>query len=285
LLSVGSIGIVAGALGLRAGFAHEGEDHEATPAGGGEAAHPAHIHAGTCEELGDVVFPLNDVVALGGDVAPASTPGTMSASPEAGTDGTPGAAAAAGAGEVVAESTTEVEASLDDILAAEHAINVHESAENIQNYIACGDLTGPATDGELRVELQELNDSGYTGEAHLVDNGDGTTTVTVTLMTTGGAAGTPEAAASDQGDAAAVVEVDIQDFAYNPDPVTISIGQRVTWTNQDSAPHTATARDRDVLQSGTLNQGDTYTQTFDTPGTYDYFCEFHPNMKGTVVVR
>ncbi len=272
VLSVGAIGIAASALGLRAGFA---EDHDgtpqATPTGETEAAHPAHIHAGTCEELGDVVFPLNDVAPLDAEATPAASPVASSA--------------AAGAGDVVAESTTEVEASLDDILATEHAINVHESAENIGNYIACGDLTGPATDGELRVELQELNDSGFTGEAHLVDNGDGTTTVTVTLVTAGSAAGTPEAAASEQGDAAAAVKVDIQDFAYNPDPVTISVGQSVTWTNQDSAPHTATAKDRDVLQSGTLNQGDTYTQTFDTPGTYEYFCEFHPNMKGTVEVR
>ena len=39
-----------------------------------------------------------------------------------------------------------------------------------------------------------------------------------------------------------------------------------------------------MLQSGTLDQGDRYSQTFDEPGTYEYFCEFHPNMKGTVVV-
>jgi len=275
LLSASAIGIAASALGLRAGLAHEGEDHEATPAGATETPHPAHIHSGTCEELGDVVFPLNDV-------APVSTPGTMSASPEAGTDGTPVASAA---GEVVAESMTEVEASLDDILAAEHTVNVHESAENIQNYIACGNLTGPATDGELQIKLQELNDSGYTGEAHLVDNGDGTTTVTVTLMTTSDTASTPEAAQAGHGDATAAVEVNIEDFAYNPDPVTIKVGQSVTWTNQDSAPHTATAQDRDVLQSGTLNQGESYTQTFDTPGTYEYFCEFHPNMKGVMIAE
>ena len=265
LLSIGSVGIAASALGLRAGVAHQDDDHGATPVGGGEASHPAHIHAGTCEELGDVVFPLNDVAAPSADAE-----ATPAASP-----------AAAGAGDVVAESTTEVDASLDDILGTEHAINVHESAENIQNYIACGDLTGPATDGELRVELRELNGSGYTGEARLVDNGDGTT-VTVTLMAVGGAAGTP-AAASEQGGAA--VEVDIQDFAYNPASVTIEVGQSVTWTNQDSAPHTATTRDRDVLQSGTLNQGESYTQTFDTAGTYEYFCEFHTNMKGTVVIQ
>ncbi len=271
-LSIGAGGIAASALGLRAGFA---EDHDstpqATPTGETEAAHPAHIHAGTCEELGDVVFPLNDVAPLDAEATPAASPVASSA--------------AAGAGEVVAESTTEVEASLDDILAAEHAINVHESAENIQNYIACGNLTGPATDGELRIDLEELNDSGYTGQAHLVDNGDGTTTVTVTLMAAHGAAGTPQAAASEQGEAAAAVAVDIQDFAYNPDPVTVKIGQSVTWTNRDAEPHTATARDREVLQSGALKQGESFTETFEQPGTYEYFCEFHPNMKGTVVVQ
>ena len=269
-LSVGAIGIAASALGLRATFAHEGEDHGATPAAGGEVAHPAHIHSGTCEELGDVVFPLNDVAPLGAGATPAAAP---AASPAAG-----------GAGEIVAESTSQVDASFEELLASEaYAINVHESAENIGNYIACGNLTGPATDGELLIDLEELNDSGYTGQAHLVDNGDGTTTVTVTLMTTGDAAGTP--AASGQSDTAAAVKVEIKDFAYNPDPVTIKVGQSVTWTNQDTVPHTATGQDREVLQSGTLNQGESYTQTFDTAGTFEYFCEFHPDMNGVLIVE
>lgn len=264
-LSVGAIGIAASAIGLRTALAHE-----ATPTAGGEVAHPAHIHSGTCEELGDVVFPLNDVAAPEAGATPAASP------------------AAADGGEVVAESTTDVEASLDDILAAEHAINVHESAENIGNYIACGNVTGTPTDGMLRIELEELNDSGYTGEAHLLDNGDGTTTVTVTLMMAGDAAGTPAAVAADHAahaGAGETVEVDIIDFAYSPDPVTIKTGQSVTWTNQDSAPHTATAKDRDVLQSGTLNQGESFTQQFDTPGTYEYFCEFHPDMLGVITVE
>jgi plastocyanin len=265
LLSVGAIGGVASALGLRPGLAQD-----ATPTAGGEVAHPVHIHSGTCEELGDVVFPLNDLVPLDAAATPAASP---AASPAAG-----------GAGEVVAESTTEVEASFEELLASEaYAINAHESAENIGNYIACGNLTGPATDGEVRIELQELNDSGYTGEAHLVDNGDGTTTVTVTLRTTGDAAGTP--AASGQSDTAAAVEVEIKDFTYNPDPVTIKVGESVTWTNLDTVPHTATGQDREVLQSGTLGKGESYTQAFDTAGTYEYFCEFHPNMKGVLNVE
>ncbi len=79
--------------------------------------------------------------------------------------------------------------------------------------------------------------------------------------------------------------VDIQNFAYNPDPLTIPVGGTVTWTNRDAEPHTATARDREVLQSGALKQGESFTETFEQPGTYEYFCEFHPNMKGTLVVQ
>jgi len=258
-LAVGTGGIVAGTVGLRSGLSQG-----ATPTSLPEALHPAHIHAGTCDELGDVVYPLNDVASLVADATPA---------------------AVAGADEAIAQSTTTVDASLDDLLAAEHAINVHESAETIGTYIACGNLTGPATDGELMVDLEELNGSGYTGEAHLVDNGDGTTTVTVTLMSTGALAGTPVADHAGHGETAAEVDVVIEDFAYQPDPVTISAGQTVTWTNRDVAPHTATARDREMLQSGTLGQGESYSQAFDAPGTYEYFCEFHAGMKGVLVVE
>ena len=81
---------------------------------------------------------------------------------------------------------------LDDILAAEHAINLHESMENIGNYIACGDVTGEPADGMLEIELLELNGSGYMGTAMLMDNGDGTTDVTIMLMESSGMA-TPAA--------------------------------------------------------------------------------------------
>ncbi len=169
---------------------------DATPPTGAAAtgAFPAHIHSGTCDALGDVVFPLNELTRVGADIPPDATvmaalPTVAPATPDADmmTVATPGA----GTGTVVASSSTIVEASLDDILGAEHAINVHESAENIQNYIACGELTGEPTDGELQIQLHELNGSGYSGDAHLLDNGDGTTTVTVNLVQLG--TGTPEA--------------------------------------------------------------------------------------------
>ncbi len=161
-----------------------------------EEAHPAHIHSGTCETLGDVVFPLTDV-----------SYGDMMGTPMAGMDATPMAEDSEdsddskdskegyGEGES-ATSTTTVQASLDDILAAEHAINVHESAEKIDVYIACGDITGTADGGKLEIDLEELNDSGYEGKATLMDNGDGTTTVDITLMESEEMMGTPEATPS-----------------------------------------------------------------------------------------
>jgi len=254
------IAILFAALALMMGVAGAAVAQDATPAAA--MAHPGHIHSGTCDTLGDVVYPLNDTVAI-----------DMSATPEAMMASTP----VAGEGEVVAQSTSTVDVALDDILAAEHAINVHESAENIGNYIACGDVAGTATDGMLMIELLELNASGYMGQAMLMDNGDGTTDVTIMLMDSGMMA-TPAAASGE-------VMVEIADFAFGPDTVTIPVGGSITWTNNDSAPHTATAMDREVLQSGTLNQGDSFTQVFDTPGTYEYFCEFHPNMSGAIVVE
>jgi hypothetical protein len=156
----------------------------------GTHQHPAHIHSGTCETLGDVVFPLTDLTS-------SETMGTpmagMASTPMAGMAATP----MAGMGEVVAQSTTTVEASLEDILGAEHAINVHLSPEEIDVYIACGDITGTADGGQLQITLDELNDSGYQGMALLMEAGDDTTRVDVWLTQRGdGMMGTPEATPS-----------------------------------------------------------------------------------------
>jgi hypothetical protein len=154
--------LVAGiAFSGRAGVA---QDMSASPAAG--ESHPAHIHLGTCDALGEVVYPLADL-----------THDDASATPMAGmTMATPAAG-----GDVESWSETDVQAGLDEIIAGGHAINVHESMANIQNYIACGEVTGTPADGALTIELHELNGSGYEGSATLTDNGDGTTTVHVEL--------------------------------------------------------------------------------------------------------
>jgi hypothetical protein len=176
---VATTGVFAAALALVAGVA--AQDMSATP-DVTSLAHPAHIHSGSCPDVGDVVYPLEYVTVKGSDVL---------ASPETDMAGLAMDATPTDEESLTLYSTTTVEASLDDILGAEHAINVHESDENIQNYIACGDVTGMPGSGELEITLEELNDSGASGTATLTDNGDGTTTVVIELTHDGTA--TPEA--------------------------------------------------------------------------------------------
>ena len=79
--------------------------------------------------------------------------------------------------------------------------------------------------------------------------------------------------------------VEISNFAYSPQEVTVKVGDTVTWTNMDSAIHTVTSDNGNELDSATLSQGDTYSHTFESAGTYDYHCTIHPYMKGKVVVE
>lgn len=75
--------------------------------------------------------------------------------------------------------------------------------------------------------------------------------------------------------------VRIVDFSFQPTTLTVTPGTVVTWTNEDSAPHTATGDDFDT---GMLIGGDADSLTFETPGSFAYICTYHPSMKGTVVV-
>ena len=80
-------------------------------------------------------------------------------------------------------SITTVKADLKTIVDGGHAINVHESKDKIDKYIACGDIGGMVMGGkDLAIGLGELNKSGYSGVAWLHDNGDKTTTVYVFLL-------------------------------------------------------------------------------------------------------
>ena len=90
----------------------------------------------------------------------------------------------------------------------------------------------------------------------------------------------------DDGAAATEAEdqVEIAEFAYSPETVTVPAGTELTWTNSDGAAHTATADDG-AFDTGTLDEGDSATAPLDEPGTYTYFCRFHPFMNGTVEVQ
>lgn len=85
------------------------------------------------------------------------------------------------------------------------------------------------------------------------------------------------------GEAVRAAKVRIVDFTYEPDPVTIQAGGKVIWQNEDSDPHTATADDGS-FDTGTIEEGKIKSETFKDAGTYSYFCEIHPSMRGTVDV-
>jgi plastocyanin len=79
------------------------------------------------------------------------------------------------------------------------------------------------------------------------------------------------------------VEVQVADFAFEPDALEVQPGTTVTWLQGGDVPHTVTADDG-TFDSGTLPSGETFSHTFDEPGTYGYVCELHPQMVAAVTV-
>lgn len=77
--------------------------------------------------------------------------------------------------------------------------------------------------------------------------------------------------------------VSIRGMQFGTGTITIKAGESVTWMNEERMPHTVTANDGS-FSSSALNAGNTFTQAFDKPGEYSYYCQYHPNMKGVVIV-
>lgn len=142
-LAVGSLSMVASA---------QDATPEASPVAGLDS-HPAHVHTGTCDEVGEVIAPLENLTAPEGEAT-----GHMDA--------------------VVAETSfTNVPVTLDAMMAEDHVINVHQSADEIDVYIACGAIGGVLdANGALVIGLDEQDGSGYRGIAYLSPGADGAST-------------------------------------------------------------------------------------------------------------
>ena len=76
--------------------------------------------------------------------------------------------------------------------------------------------------------------------------------------------------------------ISIKNFAFSPATLTIKKGATVTWTNSDSAPHQIKSA---TFNSAALNQGQSFSFTFNTAGTFDYSCAIHPSMLGKIIVQ
>ncbi len=79
--------------------------------------------------------------------------------------------------------------------------------------------------------------------------------------------------------------VTIDNFTFTPASLTVKAGTTVTWTNKDDIPHGIGATNNGFKRSPALDTDDSYSFTFTTPGTYQYFCYLHPKMVGTIVVQ
>jgi plastocyanin len=76
--------------------------------------------------------------------------------------------------------------------------------------------------------------------------------------------------------------INIQNFAFSPSTLTVKKGTVVTWTNNDSAPHTIKSA---TFNSSSMSKGQTFSFAFDTVGTFDYSCGIHPSMTGKIIVE
>jgi amicyanin len=86
--------------------------------------------------------------------------------------------------------------------------------------------------------------------------------------------------------AAAHYSVQMANYAFAPASITVNEGDTITWTNQDAAPHTVTTTSGpQSLNSPYLSKGQSWSYTFSVPGTYEYYCTVHPDMRARVVVR
>lgn len=79
--------------------------------------------------------------------------------------------------------------------------------------------------------------------------------------------------------------VSIENFTFSPPTLTVRTGTIVTWTNKDDIPHGIASSNNLFNRSKALDTNDSFSFTFTTPGTYQYFCYIHPHMVGRIVVE
>ena len=79
--------------------------------------------------------------------------------------------------------------------------------------------------------------------------------------------------------------IEIKDFAFNPQTLTVKSGEKVTWINRDEEPHTIVSVEKQFKKSTALDTDQEFTITAGAPGTYSYFCSVHPKMTGIIIVE
>ena len=222
---------------------------------------PSTIHTGVCAELGDVAYSLGDLNLQEPMVKSTQSP--------------------------VAVGAATIDAKLTDLLAGEHAVSIN-SGDSERAPLACGDIAGvsdaaadnPQTE-DVVMGLQEWGGSRNVGIAIMRAEGD-QTAVTLYLLD----ADAPAAPVTPSGE---TLSVKIAgggngDWTFAPTSLEIAPGTTVSWVNETDAAHTVTGDDLAFDDSGLIEPGQSFSQTFAEPGIFHYRCAPHPWMEATVIV-
>lgn len=215
---------------------------------------PAQIVTGSCAAPGDVAFSL-------GDVAP-QVSAEKSALP-------------------VAIGGSTIDTPLSQLLTTGHAIGIGMDQPD-PSPVACGDIPGTASEaGDVVLGLQAQNAENI-GVAVLHDEGE-RTAVSLYLLNPARIYETSEVTLLAPKETLTIEIVD--PWMFQPSSLEIPAGATVTWVNRSDVAHTVTGEDLAFDDSGLIEPGASFSQTFDEPGTYRYHCGPHPDMTGVIVVE
>jgi plastocyanin len=222
---------------------------------------PAQIVTGSCALPGDVAFSL-------GDVEPQATAETSAALP-------------------LAIGVSVIDTPLSELLTTGHAIGIGTDGSGAVP-VACGEISGTASDDgdivlglELAVPSHGETDAENVGVAVLREEGE-RTVVTLYLLNPN-RVGEPEDATMAAPEETLTVEI-VDPWVFQPHSLEIPSGATVIWVNNSDVAHTVTGDDLAFDDSGLIEPGGSFRQTFDEPGTYSYRCGPHPDMTGVIVV-
>jgi plastocyanin len=100
----------------------------------------------------------------------------------------------------------------------------------------------------------------------------------------GGGTSTPATSGGSSSGGGGGVAIAMKNIQFAPTSTTVKVGQKVTWTNDDSVDHNVTSTSGEKIQSSNFGQGGTFSFTPTKAGTIDYVCTLHPGMEAKLVV-
>ncbi len=206
----------------------------------------ARIHRGSCADLGETAYQLGAVAG-----APMLAP-------------LPSA--------IVAVDDTTIAVTLATLASSEYAVSI---GDDQAGSLVCGDIPDEAPGNEVIIGLQPYH-SKDAGIAVLRATGE-QTSVTLYLLALNSLED-PSASGPNE-----TIEI-LDSMAFQPSLLEAKVGTNVTWVNASSVVHTVTGDDLGFDDSGLIDPGQSYSATFDTPGTFHYRCGPHPGMEGVIVI-